>query len=104
MIQLCVLSLFLLLLLSWIFISNIVTVDGIMDAIILLLADRCMAVDREFAYIVFMCIQFCELLLSFECFWKSFCFPRDSGLPLPLFRMPVGPFEAPWGPKGLSLG
>ena len=52
-----------------------------------------MAVDREFACILIMCIYFSDLLVSFECLWNSFCCPwGDFGLP----------FGA-WAPKGPSL-
>ena len=49
-------------------------INHIGDTIMIL---YCTAVDRdrEFAYISFACIKFCVLLPSFECLWKSFCFP-----------------------------
>ena len=62
---------------------------------------RCMAVDREFAAILFMCMQFCDLMLSFECPWTSFCLPwEDSGLPL----ASLGCWSAPLGRLGFRRG
>ena len=52
---------------------------------------HCMAVDREFACILFMCIQFSDLLVSLGCPWSSFCSPwADFGLP----------FGTLWGASG----
>ena len=81
-----------------------------------------MAVDREFACILFMCMQFCDLMVSVDCLWSPLCSPwGDFGLPfgslggtlgsqgaflgviLVLPWLPwdsVGPFGAPWAPKG----
>ena len=92
---------------------------------VLLLVGRCMAVDREFACVLLMCIYFCDLLFSFDCLWSSFYFPwSDFGLPfrslwgalgfqgallgVTLFPLwlpwkSVGLFGAPSAPKG-SLG
>ena len=57
-----------------------------------------MAVDREFAYVLFMCIYFCDLLVSFRCLWNSFCRPWTT------LGILLEAFGAPWAPKGLSLG
>ena len=84
-----------------------------------------MAVNREFAYISFMCISFCDLLVSFGCLWTSSCSHGDDfgppfgtlwvalgfqeallGVTLASLWPPwdsVGPFGAPWAPKW-SLG
>ena len=51
-----------------------------------------MAVDREFACILFMCIYFFALLVSFGCLWCLFCRPWTT----------LGAFGAPWATKGLS--
>ena len=50
-----------------------------------------MAVDREFACILFMCIKFCDLLVSFGRLWGSFCFPWGDFGP---------PFGSLWGALG----
>ena len=62
-------------------------------------AGRCMAVDRKIAYMLFMCIQFCDLLFFFECLWNVFCCcGGDSGLPLaPLGWVPLRRLGVPRG-------
>ena len=65
-----------------------------------ILAGRCMALDRDFAYFGYVYI-FCDLLLSFECLWTSFCFSwDDSGFPL----APLGWWSVLLGRPGLPIG
>ena len=63
-----------------------------------------MAVDREFAYILFMCISFviCSLVLGvLRCLWSSFCSPwSDFGFPF----APLGCRWVPLGHLGLPSG
>ena len=61
-----------------------------------------MAVDREFACILLMCIKFCDLLVSFDCLWNSFCSPWDQ--PWGRFGLPRGPPWRHFGPPLGSLG
>ena len=56
-----------------------------------------MAVDREFACILLMCIQFFALRVPFNCLWSLFCFPWVT------LGFLLGAFGAPWAPKGPSL-
>ena len=56
-----------------------------------------MAVDREFACILNVCIEFCDLLVSLECLWRLFCSPWTT------LGFLLGAFGAPWAPKGPSL-
>ena len=56
-----------------------------------------MAVDREFVCILFMCIWFSDLLVSFGCLGTHFALLGATLGSL------LGPFGAPWAPKGLSL-
>ena len=56
-----------------------------------------MAVDREFAKILLMCVKCCDLLLSIGCHWSYFVFPwADSGVPLGPFGQPLVRFGVPW--------
>ena len=59
-----------------------------------------MAVDLKFAIILLMCIQFCDLSVSFDCLWTSFCHFALLGSRLGFLLGAVG---APWAPKGPSL-
>ena len=61
-----------------------------------MLVARCMAVDREIACILLMCIQFCDLLVSFDCLRTSFCSPWAT------LGFLVNAFWAPWSPLGVS--
>ena len=56
-----------------------------------------MAVDREFACILFMCISFCDLLVSFGCLWDHLALLGST------LGLLLKAFGAPWAAKGLSL-
>ena len=62
-----------------------------------ILAGRCMAVDREFAYILLVCIYFCDLSASFVC-PSTPCFSpwADIGLLLGPFGQPLDHTGTPW--------
>ena len=64
-----------------------------------------MAVDREFSYILFTCIWFCDLLSSFRCPSTSFFSPwADFGVLLGLFGQPLDHFGKPWDAMEVALG
>ena len=69
--------------------------------LVVLLAGRCMALDREFAYISFMCIYYNSFVICWSplgVLGTRFAFlGMVSGFLL-------GPFGAPCAPKGLLLG
>ena len=88
---------------------------------VFILVGRCMAVDREFTCILFMCIYFSDLLAFFWIFGAHFAFLGATlglllgalgsqgallGVTLAALWLPwgsVGPFGAPRASKG-SLG
>ena len=48
-----------------------------------------------------LCVySFCDLLVSFDCLWSSFCYFALLGATLGFL---LGAFGAPWAPKGPSL-
>ena len=63
-----------------------------------------MAVALEFAYILFLCIYFYDLLLSFECIESHFA---SLGMTLASFWLPWDACRSPWctlGSQGALLG
>ena len=60
--------------------------------LLLFLGGRCTAVDREFEYILFACMFFCDFLASVGCLSIPFFFSwADCGLFLGPFGQSLGP-------------
>ena len=66
----------------------------------ILRAGPCMAVNREFAYILFMCLLFCDWVLSFWCPSTAFSVPWAA---FELFLAPLHYFGTPWAAMELAM-
>ena len=68
-----------------------------------LLAGRCIDVNREFVHILFMCILFCESLLFFGCLSTSFSLLWTIRFPLGILWQPLDHFGSPWFAMEVTL-
>ena len=63
----------------------------------LILVGRCMAVDRESVWHLFIFLSFCDLLVSFGCLCH---FGHHFGVLGMTLGVLLGAFGAPWAPRG----